>query len=167
MSDAGAPVRASADRLTDVLHDLRREIDRVERRWPPFVSDMEAIGVLLEEVEELKEHVMLAQSHRNVAAMRTEAIQVATVALRAWVGRATDRGVLLGAAIDLWLRARVDAAPQPPFHSAHEGFAHLLRAYREAEAFAFSSGSAESFMRVAVTALRFALEVCDLDRARV
>jgi hypothetical protein len=51
-------------------------------KWPPFNSAHEGFAVLLEEVDELKDHVWTNQQRRDVDAMRKEAIQVAAMALR-------------------------------------------------------------------------------------
>jgi hypothetical protein len=47
-----------------------------------FNSAHEAFAVLLEEVDELKEHVWAKQKNRDLAAMKKEAVQVAAMALR-------------------------------------------------------------------------------------
>jgi hypothetical protein len=49
--------------------------------YPPFNSAHEGFAVLLEKVDELKAHVWTKQQNRDIAAMRKEAIQVASVAL--------------------------------------------------------------------------------------
>lgn len=45
-------------------------------------SAHEAYGVLLEEVDELWDHVKTKQKNRDLAAMQKEAIQVAAMAIR-------------------------------------------------------------------------------------
>lgn len=50
--------------------------------WPPFNSAHEGYGVLLEEVDELWDHVKTKQKLRDIEAMKKEAIQVAAMALR-------------------------------------------------------------------------------------
>lgn len=50
--------------------------------WPPFNSAHEGYAVLLEEVDELWDHVKTNQKRRDLQAMRKEAIQVAAMALR-------------------------------------------------------------------------------------
>lgn len=52
------------------------------RKWPAMNSAHEAYAVLLEEVDELWDHVKTNQSKRNLNDMRKEAIQVAAMALR-------------------------------------------------------------------------------------
>lgn len=64
------------------LADVRREAERVSRLWPPYNSAHEGYAVLIEEVDELKEHVWKHPRTRDLVAMRREAIQVAAVAVR-------------------------------------------------------------------------------------
>lgn len=53
------------------------------KAWPRSSSSAhEAYGVLLEEVDELWDHVKTKQSKRDLDAMRKEAIQVAAMAIR-------------------------------------------------------------------------------------
>lgn len=64
---------------------LHAEIDAELARagkWPPMNSAHEGYGVLMEEVDELWDHVKTRQKSRDLAAMRAEAIQVAAMALR-------------------------------------------------------------------------------------
>lgn len=62
--------------------DALAEAGRASVLWPPFNSAHEGFAVLLEEVDELKAHVWMKQSRRDLEAMRAEAIQVAAMALR-------------------------------------------------------------------------------------
>jgi len=50
--------------------------------YGPFNSAHEGFGVLMEEFEELKEHVWTKQRNRDLEAMRKEAIDVAASAIR-------------------------------------------------------------------------------------
>lgn len=50
--------------------------------WGPANSAHEAYAVLLEEVDELWDHVKTKQRNRDLDAMRKEAMQVAAMALR-------------------------------------------------------------------------------------
>lgn len=51
-------------------------------KWGKHNSAHEAFAVLLEEVDELKAHVWTKQKNRNLQAMRLEALQVASMAIR-------------------------------------------------------------------------------------
>lgn len=68
--------------LARVLTDVREEVERAESKWPALHSAHEALGVLMEEVRELTEHVDTHQHRRNLEDMRKEAIQVAAMAVR-------------------------------------------------------------------------------------
>jgi len=65
-----------------ILVEVAVEHGRAIRKFPSFHSAHEGFAVLLEEVEELKEHVFTNQGKRDIPAMRHEAIQVAAMALR-------------------------------------------------------------------------------------
>ncbi len=62
--------------------DAFEEAERAIASWPAFNSAHEAYAVLLEEVDELWDHVKSNQLRRDVSAMRRECIQVAAMALR-------------------------------------------------------------------------------------
>lgn len=51
-------------------------------KWGPFNSAHEGFAILLEEVDELKEHVWTNQKRRDLEAMRKEAVQIAAMAIR-------------------------------------------------------------------------------------
>ena len=68
--------------LTSVLWEIGAEVQTAEDQWPPMNSAHEAYAVLLEEVDELWEHVKTKQSKRDIPAMRREALQVAAMAVR-------------------------------------------------------------------------------------
>jgi ribosomal protein S15P/S13E len=71
------------DGYTDAARDALAEVRRAKDLWPaPANSAHEQYAVLLEEVDELKDHVWTNQKKRDLAAMRKEAIQVAAMALR-------------------------------------------------------------------------------------
>lgn len=59
-----------------------KEANQAMDAWPPMNSAHEGYGVLLEEVDELWEHVKTKQKNRDLAAMKKEAIQIAAMALR-------------------------------------------------------------------------------------
>ena len=62
--------------------EAQDEAERAASMWPPFNSAHEGFAILLEEVDELKEHVWMNQKKRDIPAMRKEAIQVAAMAIR-------------------------------------------------------------------------------------
>lgn len=68
--------------LQDAADQAVEEAYNAAQQWPPMNSAHEAYAVLLEEVDELWDHVKTNQKRRDLAAMRAEAIQVAAMALR-------------------------------------------------------------------------------------
>lgn len=74
------------------LTDIELEARHAAAKFPPFNSAHEGFAVLLEEVDELWDHVKVKQGKRDVAAMRKEAIQVAAMALRFAVDLEGERG---------------------------------------------------------------------------
>lgn len=63
--------------------DALAEVSRaVTLGFGPAKSAHEGYAILLEEVDELKTHVWMNQKKRDIEKMRTEAIQVAAMALR-------------------------------------------------------------------------------------
>lgn len=72
----------TAHPIYDIAHEAAEEAAIAANKWPPMNSAHEAYAVLLEEVDELWDHVKTNQTKRDVAAMRKEAIQVAAMALR-------------------------------------------------------------------------------------
>lgn len=68
--------------ISKVVDDVVSEIADARSKWPKFNSAHEGLAVLLEEVDELKEHVWTNQKRRNVEEMKREAIQVAAMAIR-------------------------------------------------------------------------------------
>lgn len=65
-----------------IAAEAAREAITAADKWGPYNSAHEGFAVLHEEFDELKAHVWTKQKDRNLAAMRTEAIHVAAVALR-------------------------------------------------------------------------------------
>lgn len=65
------------------VDDVAAELWAALNLWPaPANSAHEAFAILLEEVDELKEHVWMNQKKRIISDMRKEAIQVAAMAIR-------------------------------------------------------------------------------------
>lgn len=67
------------DDLEQAIHD---EIMSAQHQYPPFNTAHEGYAVLLEEVDELWEHVKVKQGKRDGEAMQKEAIQIAAMAIR-------------------------------------------------------------------------------------
>lgn len=65
-----------------VWADVDKEIKKAKASWPPFNSAHEGFAVLKEEVDELWEYVKTKQPNRDLDKMRSEAIQVAAMAIR-------------------------------------------------------------------------------------
>ncbi len=68
--------------LHGAAYDAECEAARAQAKYPRYHSAHEALGVLLEEVDEFQRIVFLKQERRDLDAMRKEAIQIAAVALR-------------------------------------------------------------------------------------
>lgn len=68
--------------LDQALGVIREEVAKAMAKYPPFNSAHEGYAVLLEEVDELWEHVKVKQGNRDVTAMYHEAKQVAAMAIR-------------------------------------------------------------------------------------
>lgn len=66
-------------KITDLVTE---EVLSAMDNWPPFNSAHEGFAVLKEEVDELWDHVKTNQKHRNLFAMKDEAVQVAAMAVR-------------------------------------------------------------------------------------
>jgi NTP pyrophosphatase (non-canonical NTP hydrolase) len=77
-----ASAMTRAKQLHAIAAEVTGEVSRAEAQWPPMNSAHEAYAVLLEEVDELWEHVKTKQSKRDIPAMRKEALQVAAMAIR-------------------------------------------------------------------------------------
>ena len=68
--------------IASTVDEVVAEAAKAQDLYGSFASAHEMWGALLEEVDELKEHVYQKQGLRNLPAMRKEAIQVAAIALR-------------------------------------------------------------------------------------
>ena len=67
------------------MQDVLGELSTAVLRHGPLASAHEAFAVLLEEVEEFKVEVFKKRSVRDPAAMRSELVQIAAMAVRAAV----------------------------------------------------------------------------------
>jgi len=76
------PIGYDGQQVHSALLDAEQELHTARANWPAFNSAHEGYAVLLEELDELWEHVKCNQKRRDIAAMRKEAIQVAAMALR-------------------------------------------------------------------------------------
>ncbi len=65
-----------------IVKEVLAEVYRATKNYPPFHSAHEGWALLYEEVDELWDEVKVKQSERSIDAMKTEAIQVAAMALR-------------------------------------------------------------------------------------
>lgn len=65
-----------------VLEAVQAEVDFARAKWPAFHSAHEGFAILHEEFDELKAHVWMNQTKRDLYAMQKEAIQVAAMAIR-------------------------------------------------------------------------------------
>lgn len=79
-------------RIDKALAEVSAEVRQAIERYAPFNTAHEGYAVLLEEVDELWQHVKVKQGRRDVEAMRREAIQVAAMALRFALDLEGDRG---------------------------------------------------------------------------
>ena len=77
--------------LNTALDEILAEAASAQDFYGPFASAHEMLGVLEEEVDELRRHVFTRQVSRDRHAMRREAIQVAAIALR-WAAACEDDG---------------------------------------------------------------------------
>ncbi len=68
--------------MCDALSLAHIELSSAIDNWAPMNSAHEGYAVLLEEMDELWQHVKTNQKRRDLHAMRAEAIQVAAMALR-------------------------------------------------------------------------------------
>ena len=67
---------------SELIDKVQAEHEYAISHFPPFASAHEGLAIIEEEFEELKADVFTHQSKRDMAHMRKEALQVATMALR-------------------------------------------------------------------------------------
>lgn len=72
---------AENEALERICYEVLNELERAFN-WPPMNSAHEGYAVLLEEVDELWDQVKVNQKRRDIQKMRSEAIQVAAMAIR-------------------------------------------------------------------------------------
>lgn len=72
-------------RVSHALNETYVELQNAVKLFGPFNSAHEAYGVIMEEVRELEIEIFKNQRSRNMSAMRTEACQVAAMAMRLMV----------------------------------------------------------------------------------
>lgn len=68
--------------LMDVMNRISSEVERATSKYPKMNSAHEGFAVLLEEVDELWDHVKMKETKRDLEAMKTEAIQCAAMCVR-------------------------------------------------------------------------------------
>jgi hypothetical protein len=71
-----------ASAYVEAVRDAGEELARAMELFPSFNSAHEGYAILLEEVHELWDEVRIRQSKRDPERLRTEAIQVAAMAIR-------------------------------------------------------------------------------------
>lgn len=128
LSKAAAPPKPGDQVvLTDVTDDLcfellvRAEIQSAREEHGPYVSDHEALGVILEELDEFKDWVWKRRKDRDPVKMIGELVQVAATCRMALAERdyASQAEILEG--LRAWL-----AKERQAVHSSHEGYAKIL-----------------------------------------
>ncbi len=70
------------DLIINIAGNVIKELYRATEMNGPFASAHEGYAILLEEMDELKEEVWKKEKLRDKDKMRTEAIQIAAMAMR-------------------------------------------------------------------------------------
>ncbi len=65
-----------------VIQAVEAELAQAQLRFPPMHSAHEGYAIILEELDELFEHIRCKQGMRLVHEMKREAIQIAAMAIR-------------------------------------------------------------------------------------
>lgn len=68
--------------IEHALEDVKDELLKAMKAHGPLHSAHEGYSVLLEEMDELWDHVKMKQKDRDMEAMRKEAVQVAAMAVK-------------------------------------------------------------------------------------
>jgi hypothetical protein len=80
--NTGKPMVPDPGPMRDIAFECTAEVIGAMEKFPPFNSAHEGYAVLLEEVDELWDHVKTNQKRRDIEAMRKECIQIAAMAMR-------------------------------------------------------------------------------------
>lgn len=78
----GSDRQITMQRDTDTLNDVKLELARARSRHGSFASAHEGHSVILEEFHELEQWVFKKREHRDLDAMRHEAVQLAAMAMK-------------------------------------------------------------------------------------
>lgn len=153
--------------LVAISTEIEDEVTRASRMWPAMDNAYEGFGVLLEEVDEFKAHAWMNQKKRDLAAMRTETIQIAAMAVR-FLHDIGHYGIPTATASALRV-AEHDTEVQNPIHSAHEGYIRLLSRIEQMkrDLFMGSLHVEHGAIQVAAMAMRICNDVCDGAKGRV
>lgn len=73
---------AKLELLQEITIDVINELNGALENWPALNSAHEGYAVILEEMDELWDHVKTKQKNRDLTKMKKEAIQVAAMAMR-------------------------------------------------------------------------------------
>lgn len=79
------PIEDPGNRAGVFLLDVAVELSRAQAKWPPMHSLHEAYAVILEELDELWDHVKQKQNERDPEAIRKELTQLCAMVARAAV----------------------------------------------------------------------------------
>lgn len=130
----------------------------------PLISSQDSVLMLDKARSQLKAHVWLKQSKRDIGAMRGAAVAVALVAT---VAAVEDAQISIVTAIDRVADEVARARNMwPVLNSAHEGYAVLLEEIDEYRAAQTVEDRATEAIQVAAMAVAFAAEVCNEERGR-
>lgn len=80
--NTGKPMVTDISKIKSLGMDCVVECIQAMEKFPSFNSAHEGYAVLLEEVDELWDHVKTNQKRRDIEAMKKECIQVAAMAMR-------------------------------------------------------------------------------------
>jgi len=80
--DNGNNLYIENTKLFYTIDDIKAEYLRAHDMFGHAASVHEAYAILLEEVDELWDHVKMKQKERNIDEMRKEAVQVAAMAIK-------------------------------------------------------------------------------------